>query len=145
MPPTLIFDGECVLCSGTVRFILERESAPVLHFASTQSAAASALAASRGLDADVLDGTFVLVEEGQALVRSEAALRVASYLRRPWCWLTLLRLVPRPVRDGIYSAIARRRYRLFGRMESCFRPDAASRHRFSLDPAPPHSSRSGEA
>jgi predicted DCC family thiol-disulfide oxidoreductase YuxK len=134
MAPTMIFDGDCVLCSGTVRFVLAHERSPALHFTTTQSAAGQALAAQHGFSAGDLDNTFVLVEGGRALTRSEAALSVARHLKAPWRWLGVLRVVPGPLRDAAYTAIARRRYRLFGRMESCFMPDATARHRFLSDP-----------
>lgn len=130
----MIFDGECVLCSGTVRFVLAHERAPTLSFATTQSQAGQALASAHGLSAGDLDLTFVLVEDDAAYLRSDAALRVATHLRAPWRWLRVLRLVPRPLRDAAYTAIARRRYRWFGRREDCYLPEASQRHRFLLDP-----------
>lgn len=136
MPPVMIFDGECVLCSGAVRFVLSHEREPALHFATTQSNAGRALAAQYAIPTADLDVTFVLVEDGKALLRSDAALRIASYLRAPWRWLAILRFVPRPMRDAIYTSIARRRYRLFGKFETCMIPAATERHRFLLDPPP---------
>ena len=133
MPPTMIFDGECVLCSGTVQLVLRHERAPVLQFTTTQSAAGRLLAARHGIAADDLDLTFVLIDGDAALVRSDAALRVAAHLRAPWRWLGILRLVPRGLRDAAYCAVARRRYRLFGRREACFLPAPEQRHRFLLD------------
>ena len=130
MPTTMIFDGECVLCSGTVHFILAHEKAPDLLFTTTQSAVGRALAARHGITAEALDITFVLVDRDTALLRSDAALRVASHLRVPWSWLGMLRFVPRPLRDALYTAIAKRRYRLFGKYDTCMLPDPQQRHRF---------------
>ncbi len=106
MPPIMIFDGDCVLCSGTVHFVLAHEHVPSLHFATTQSESGQQLAATHGITATDLDVTFVLVDGGTALVRSDAALRVASHLRAPWRWLAVLRAIPRPLRDAVYSAVA---------------------------------------
>ena len=133
MPPTMIFDGECVLCSGTVQFVLAHEKALVLRFTTTQSEVGRALARQYEISPDDLDLTFVLVDGEKALLRSDAALRVASHLRAPWGWLGVLRVIPRPLRDAFYSAIARRRYRLFGRRDTCFLPAPEQRHRFLLD------------
>ena len=133
MLPTMIFDGECVLCSGTVRFILDHERSQDLVFATTQSEVGRILAERHGISADALDVTFVLVDGDQVFVRSDAALRVAAHLKAPWRWLGALRFVPRLFRDAAYTAIARRRYRWFGRLESCFIPDPAQRHRFLTD------------
>ncbi len=128
--PILIFDGECVLCSGTVQFVLAHEADPSMRFSCTQSQAARVLAARHGFSLADLDETFLVIEDGVAHARSEAALRVAAHLKAPWRWLVLARIVPRPLRDWAYSFLARRRYRLFGKMESCFMPSPALRTRF---------------
>ena len=137
MSSTMIFDGDCVLCSGTVQFILRHERDPELAFATTQSLAGRELAARHGISPGDLDITFVLVEDDRALLRSDAALRVAAHLRFPWRWLAVLRVVPRPIRNTVYTAVARRRYRWFGKRAACFLPPTEQRHRFLLDPAPP--------
>ena len=36
-----------------------------------------------------------------------------------WHLLTVLALIPRPLRDWAYDVLARRRYRLFGRLDAC--------------------------
>jgi len=129
----MIFDGVCVLCSGGVRFVLRHERNAELVFATTQSATGQALASRHGISPEQLDVTFVLVDGDHAYVRSDAALRVAEHLKAPWRWLSALRIVPRPIRDAIYSAVARRRYRLFGKYDSCMVPATDQRHRFVLD------------
>jgi len=133
MLPIMIFDGECVLCSRTVQFVLRHERDESIRFATTQSAAGREIAEQNGISAAALDLTFVLVEDGKVWVRSDAAFRVARHLRAPWRWLALLRISPRPLRDLAYSVVARRRYGLFGRREHCFMPTPSQRHRFIHD------------
>ena len=74
--------------------------------------------------------TFVLVSEGNAYVKSDAALRVARFLRMPWRLIAMLRVVPRPLRDLVYDIVARNRYRWFGRSDTCIVPSEAIRARF---------------
>ncbi len=54
-----------------------------------------------------------------ALEKSDAAIAIAAELRRPWNLLTGLRLVPRSIRDRVYSLVARNRYRWFGKRATC--------------------------
>jgi len=38
-------------------------------------------------------------------------------------------VVPKPFRDALYNLVARNRYRIFGKYETCFVPDAELRAR----------------
>lgn len=128
----MIFDGVCHLCARSVKFILAHESAPTLRFVPTQSAAGAYLMREFGLSAADAK-TFVLVVDGQPYVRSEAAIRVARYLKWPWRLLGGIRVLPRALRDRGYDVVARNRYRWFGRAESCMMPTPELRGRFILE------------
>jgi predicted DCC family thiol-disulfide oxidoreductase YuxK len=69
-------------------------------------------------------------DDGRVFTRSDAALRVARRLTFPWPMVSALAIVPRALRDRTYDAIARHRYRWFGRRETCMVPSADLRHRF---------------
>lgn len=129
--PILLFDGVCHLCDGAVRFILRRDPRGVFRFAALQSEAGRRLAAEHGVPAEALD-TVILIEGGRAYERSEAALRVVRHLRFPWPAMGVFRVIPRGWRDRLYDAVARRRYRWFGRRETCAVPDPAVRDRFLI-------------
>jgi predicted DCC family thiol-disulfide oxidoreductase YuxK len=66
----------------------------------------------------------------QVFVRSEAVLRVAAYLGGIWKLLLISRAIPGSIRDFLYDLLARHRYRLFGRTETCPLPQPAIRSRF---------------
>lgn len=59
--------------------------------------------------------TFYFWDTKQLNKRSTAALRVLNYLRFPFQLGKIGWIVPRFIRDGIYSFIAKRRTRLAGR------------------------------
>jgi predicted DCC family thiol-disulfide oxidoreductase YuxK len=63
-------------------------------------------------------------------VRSDAAIRVVRRLGLPWSLLAVAAVVPRGVRDAVYSWIARNRYRWFGRRDACMVPTPELRARF---------------
>lgn len=127
--PVLLFDGVCVLCSASVRFVLAHERDSAIQFATMQSRAGQSLLAAHAMPITDWD-SVVFVVDGRPLTRSQAALAVARHLRVPWRWLRVAAIVPRPLRDAVYDWIARRRYRWFGRRESCMVPDSAQRARF---------------
>ena len=113
-PPVVIYDGDCTLCDRTIGFIRARSPAHTFVTVSRGSVeAASALADFPA--AAAFDGVL-LVDGGRLFVASDAALRIATYLRAPWPLVGALRIVPRPLRDAVYAVIARNRYRWFGRL-----------------------------
>ena len=125
----VIFDGLCNLCARSVKFILDHEAAPVLRFTSLQSPAGTRLLSELGFDpADAR--TFVLVADGSAYAKSDAAIRVASYLRGAWKLIGAMKIIPRPIRDWLYDVVAQNRYRWFGRREACMAPRPELRARF---------------
>lgn len=132
MADVIIFDGVCNLCARSVQFILAHESEPRLKFVALQSPAGARMMRELGFSPGDAK-TFVLVAEGRPFVRSDAAIRVAAYLRGAWKALGLIGALPRPIRDWGYDVVANNRYRWFGRKESCMVPTPALRARFIQD------------
>jgi predicted DCC family thiol-disulfide oxidoreductase YuxK len=127
--PVMLFDGVCNLCSFWVRFAIARDPSANLRFAAVQSDLGLEFLRRRNLPTDVFE-SFYLVEEGRVYEKSTAFLRMVRYLRWPWPLLRAARIVPRPVRDWLYDRIARNRYRLFGRRDSCLMPSPEVAARF---------------
>jgi predicted DCC family thiol-disulfide oxidoreductase YuxK len=118
--PVVLFDGHCNLCNGAVRFVLEHDAAGTFRFAALQSEAGARLLRGRGqVPASADPESVVLVEGPEVHWRSDAALRIARRLDGAWPLAYGLVVVPRFIRDAIYRAVARRRYRWFGRTEVC--------------------------
>lgn len=128
--PIVLFDGHCTFCSGVVDFLIRRDPRGVLRFAALQSPAGRRLLAEHGIPVPDEPDTMVLVDGPRALVRSSAALETTKYLRAPWPLARIGFVVPRLVRDAIYTLVARNRYRWFGRTEQCRVPTPELRARF---------------
>ncbi|MCZ0954849.1 MAG: thiol-disulfide oxidoreductase DCC family protein [Rhodospirillaceae bacterium] len=118
----VVFDGMCNLCSSVVDFISARDSRNAFTYLPMQSPRGQQLLTAHGVSIDRVD-TFLLIGNGDALVKSDAAIAIAAELRRPWNLLATLRLVPRPIRDGVYSFVAKNRYRWFGKRATCKLPE----------------------
>jgi predicted DCC family thiol-disulfide oxidoreductase YuxK len=126
-PLVVYFDGVCNFCNGVVDFLMRRDRRGALRFASLQGETSRA----RGIVEAVGGLDTIVVEDGaRRLVRSDAALRLATALGGAWRLLAVLRLVPRPLRDAVYRFIARNRYRWFGTRSTCRLPTASERERF---------------
>lgn len=127
--PVVLFDGVCNLCNATVNFIIERDPKGRLRLGSLQSEPGQKLLERFDLPHDNFD-TFILIEGGRAYTQSTAALRVSRLLRFPWPLFYGLILIPRPLRDRMYSVVARNRYRWFGQSATCRIPTGEERKRF---------------
>jgi predicted DCC family thiol-disulfide oxidoreductase YuxK len=129
----LLYDGVCALCNGVVQFLMKSDRLDRFRYAPLQS----------GLGREVLarfnihtfpDGVMLLTDaltsNEHLYQRSDAV--AASLQRLRWPWRVVgkaLRLVPRPLRDWGYGIVARFRYRLFGRYDTCPVPPPEQRSR----------------
>jgi predicted DCC family thiol-disulfide oxidoreductase YuxK len=127
--PVLFFDGVCNLCSGVVRFVIERDDDERIRFASLQSDAGRVVRERLGLPDGDLE-TVVLVEGSKAYTRSAAVIRVGELLGGVYGLAGVGWLVPERLRDRLYDAVAERRYDWFGRKDRCMVPTPERRSRF---------------
>ena len=124
----ILFDGVCNLCNGLVKFMFKYDKKAVFSFASLQSEMAKDLLKEAGIT-EVPDSVIV-IREGKALVKSEAALYIIQKLGGFFRLLLILRFLPLSIRNKIYDEIAKRRYKWFGKKESCMIPTKEQRKRF---------------
>jgi predicted DCC family thiol-disulfide oxidoreductase YuxK len=123
----ILYDGVCIFCSRWVRFVIARDTNRRFRFTPIQSPYGMRLAKAFGIDPEDPD-TNAVIHGGVARLKSDAALTVLSLLPG-WGWTRALFAVPKPLRNGVYSLIARNRYKIFGKYETCFVPDADMRAR----------------
>ena len=126
--PVILFDAQCVLCSANAQFILRHDRRRRFRLAAMQGPVGAALFRAHGIDPADPD-TMLLVENGRARRDSDAVIAIWEGLGWPWRAAAAFRLVPGPIRDAVYLLVARNRYRLFGRRETCWLPDPADRSR----------------
>jgi predicted DCC family thiol-disulfide oxidoreductase YuxK len=132
--PIVLYDGVCGLCNRLVQFLIKRDREERLRFASLQSDFAVSLLRRHGRNADALDTFYLVLDHGtpseRLFARSEAALTLLPQLGGIWKLLAVGRLLPRFLRDAIYDLIARSRYRVFGKYDTCMLPDPKHAKRF---------------
>ena len=126
--PIIVFDAECLLCSANAQFVLDHDRQGRFLLASMQGEAGSALYRRFGIDPADPD-TLIVVEGDHARRDSDAILAIWAGLGWPWRAATVFRFVPRVFRDPVYRWVARHRYRLFGRRDTCWLPGPAFRDR----------------
>jgi len=121
------FDGHCNLCNGFVDFLIRRDAAGTLKFAPLQGKTA----AERLLEAARAElSSVVLEDETGHYHESEAALRAIAHLGGAYALARALLIFPRFARDPVYRLVARNRYRLWGRSNTCRLPTPKERAHF---------------
>ena len=132
--PIVLYDGVCGLCNRLVQFLLKRDTHDRFRFASLQSDFAHSLLRHHGKDPQDLDTLYVVKGYGQAeenlLERSDAVLYMLKQLDGLWKWAGIGRVLPKTFRDTVYRLVARNRYRVFGKYESCMLPEPKHRQKF---------------
>lgn len=133
--PVLLYDGACGLCARSVQFLLAHDRpgrSRAFRFAPLGGVFGSAVRA-RHPALDRVDSVVWFEPgpgaDGQVAVRSAAALAALRALGGGWRVVgALAALVPRPLRDLVYDAIARRRLDLVA--PGCLLPTPEQRARF---------------
>ncbi len=132
-PPIYVYDGECVICSRTVRYVFKHDkSDPPIHFVAIKSSKGREIASKHGIDPDA-PKTFIYIENDKAFFSSDAAFALFNRAGGPARHLQVFRFIPRKIRDWFYSFVASNRYSLFGKLDKCYLPPEELRNRFVLD------------
>jgi predicted DCC family thiol-disulfide oxidoreductase YuxK len=125
----IVFDGVCILCNSFVQFIIKKDRAQQFYFTTAQSDFVKEKVHSSQLEVNPLDSVIYL-KNGKALTESSAVLSILSDLGGLWKLLSIFKLIPSFIRNAAYRFCAKRRYRVFGILDSCILPSSDWENRF---------------
>ena len=123
----ILYDGVCVFCSRWIRFVATRDVAHRFRFTAIQSPYGTRLAQAFGIDPHDPD-TNAVIHGGMAYFKSDAALTVLSALPG-WGWTRALFSGAETVARCRLQPRRTQSYRIFGKYDECFVPDAEMRAR----------------
>ncbi len=129
----LLYDGVCALCNGVVKFLIKRDRRDRFRYAPLQSGLGREVLARFGIR-EFPDGVVLIVNaltaDERMYQRSDAVAASLRLLDGFWRGLgRALGMIPRWLREWGYGVVARYRYRVFGRYESCPVPSPEERGR----------------
>lgn len=125
----IVFDGVCVLCNAWVKFTLRFDKQEKFHFVIAQSDLGEEIYRSLDLKSDDYD-SFIVVIEGEIHTKLDGVFALFTTLGFPWKILSLGRILPLPLKNLLYDLVAKNRYRLFGKRDTCMIPTPKIRARF---------------
>lgn len=124
----ILFDGVCNLCNHTVRFLIKYDKNNILKFAASQTIAGANIIRQYSV---LNEGkSVVFIKDEIVFYKSDAIIEIAKLING---WPHLFKyacLFPKFLRDGMYNLIAKNRYSLFGKKETCMAPTEENRNRF---------------
>lgn len=126
--PVILYDGICKLCCGFVQFMLRRDKKGMFRFVSLQDPLGVAMREELGLSGPI--NTVIGLRNGKKYTHSDVLYMVAI---EQGGWMHILRplyLLPKILRDLIYTWIARNRYSWFGKNDVCYIPSEEFTNRF---------------
>ncbi len=126
--PILLVDGECGFCNKSVQYFLKREKNNKMHFASLQSEIGKNLRAYFEVSEKI--DSVILIKEHSAYIKSCAALRLTPFMKGVWPLMMVFVIIPPFLRNLVYDFIAKRRMKLFGKVENCALLSKEERLRF---------------
>ena len=125
----LLFDGVCNLCISIVNFTIKKDTKGKFKFAALQSESGQALLNKFGLSTKDFN-SFIFISGDKYFIKSSAVLHVLKELRIVWILFYIFIVIPRPIRDFMYSIIAKTRYTIFGKQNTCFIPSPDIKRKF---------------
>lgn len=125
----IVFDGVCILCNSFVQFILKKDKRKQFYFTTAQSDFVKEQLKTNPMKANAMD-SVLYVKNGKVFTESTAALNIFSDLGGIWKLLSIFKLIPPFIRNAVYQFIAKRRYRVFGKLDTCMMPPSEWKSRF---------------
>jgi len=124
----ILFDGVCNLCNNSVSFLIKYDKNNIFKFVALQTSAGQSIIHQYGL---LNEGkSVILIKDGIVYYKLDAVIEIAKQIKG---WPRIFKygcLFPKFFRDGIYNLIAKNRYFLFGRKETCAIPSEKDKERF---------------
>ncbi|KAK1296096.1 hypothetical protein QJS10_CPB15g01812 [Acorus calamus] len=133
LPRVVLYDGVCHLCHRGVKWVIKADKNELIKFCCLQSKAAEPYLRYCSLDREDVLRRFLFVEGPEYYQGSTAALKIASYLPLPYSALSVLLVIPTPLRDAVYDYVAKNRYKWFGKEDNCIVLEKAEMMRRFID------------
>ncbi|MBK6698928.1 MAG: DUF393 domain-containing protein [Saprospiraceae bacterium] len=128
----ILYDGECNYCDAIVQFLIRVDKNNDFKFAHITSQTGSKILIKFGIDSNLHD-SFIYVKDQKYYMYSDGAGQVLLQLGGTYAVMgKILLAMPLTIRDATYKWVARNRYKLFGRKQSCDIPSQSILDKFLI-------------
>ena len=113
----ILFDGICGFCNSSINTLMKLDTQKLFLYSSLQGEFIKTLNIEPKMD------SIIYYEDGNLFYKSTAILKILRSLGGIWVFANIFYIIPRTIRDFLYDLVAKHRYKLFGKMESCRMPN----------------------
>jgi predicted DCC family thiol-disulfide oxidoreductase YuxK len=117
----VFYDGYCILCSRLIRFLMKKDKRDLFSFTTLDKIKDYEWIMTLSGNLKLPD-SIVYLRNSKMYVYSDAAIQVLIDLGGAWKLVGIFYIIPKGIRDFVYKLIARYRYRIFGKSNSCYLP-----------------------
>lgn len=125
----ILFDGVCNFCNYWVNFVLIKDKKDLFRFAPLQSDKGKELLTNFNLSHHDFD-SFILISGSEIKKKSLAVFEITRTLGGCISLINIFSFLPSFLTDFVYNLIARHRYKIFGKRNSCRIPTEEERNKF---------------
>ncbi len=130
MQRIIFFDGDCVICNGFANWIMLKFKPHFLYLSTLQSPTAKKYLQQSDLGLD----SIIYLTDGITYKKSKAILKILNDLGGFYKYLSFfLQIVPVFISDVLYDLVAKNRYRVIGKTETCRLPTESEKIYFLKD------------
>lgn len=126
----VLFDGVCNLCNSIVLFLIKHDTEYNLHFAAQQSEAGKNTMHQHAIRDR--EKSVIVIKDELVFYKSDAIIEIAKLLTGWPSIFKYTKILPKFLRDGIYSLVSKNRYSIFGIRNTCMTPSNSIRERFMM-------------
>lgn len=115
----ILFDGECNLCDRSVQLLLKNDPNDKFRFVSLQSDIGRQIQQQYGIDSSKMNSVILIDNYTEYKSKTSAIFSVTRTMGGMWTLFNIFWIVPRFIRDSIYTWITKNRYHWFGKKNTC--------------------------
>lgn len=127
--PIIFFDGVCGFCSASLDWIIKADDKETFRYCTLQDDLGQMMREQTGRAQDM--DTVIGLYKGQIYTKTDVTILICDHLGGAYNILgSILKVIPRSLRDVGYNIVAKYRYNIMGKKEECYIPSAAIRAQF---------------
>lgn len=122
----IIYDGICVLCNKYIKWVLDKDKENLFLISNLQSK----FTEEKFPELRKIDSVAVIKKNGEIVQKSKAVNHILKSINRLILLRTILNILPLSISNFFYDIVAKSRYRVFGKYDSCQLPEPEYKSRF---------------